>query len=181
MNIHRLLIVVTAAALTLGTAYSQTEERPIPRMPAKQELPDIDRAFLRDGTAVEWRLREIAAFGREHAKSGTARRLADEFGREKATAVSNLEDLAENRHFVLPPHDQKLRADWVRKGNFSDAQFIDAMVDELRSAVRIYEKASRSTDREIADLANRRLPELRKNFDAAHQEQLDLIDRSRRR
>ena len=177
----RTLLIALAAFSLAGAAHAQPAERPIPRMPAKQELPDDDRTFLRDAAAAEWRLREIAAVAREKVKDGKARDLSDNFGREKAAAVSDIEKLAGRKQVVLPPHDPKIRADWVRKGNFGDALFVDAMVDELRAAVRVYEQGARSTDREIADFANRRLNELRKQFESAREQQLDNIDRSRRR
>mgnify|MGYP006138032637 CR=1 FL=1 len=41
-------------SIALGTAYAQTDDRPIPRMPAKQELPDDDRAFLREVATRVW-------------------------------------------------------------------------------------------------------------------------------
>jgi hypothetical protein len=182
MNPRLVPVILALFSAAFVPAFSQTNnnERPIPRVPAKQELPDADRDFLRDAAAAEWRLQQIAAVAEDKVK-GAGRSLASAFGRDNSKAVSGIENLSRDKGVVLPPRDNKVRSDWVRKGNFGDAEFVDAMVHELRSAVRTFEQGARSQDRQIAEFANKRLTELRRQFDSAHKAQLENIDRSRRR
>ena len=77
------------------------------------------------------------------------------------TAANNeLASLAATKGVQLPPQNPDLVTDWSKKTDDVDATYVKKMVSDHEEAVKLFEKASKSTDADIAAFAQKTLPTL---------------------
>jgi putative membrane protein len=75
--------------------------------------------------------------------------------------------LAGNKGVTLPGPDESITEKWSKKDNGADKDYIDEMVSDHKEVVKLFEKASTSTDADIAAFATKMLPTLRHHLQMA--------------
>ena len=85
------------------------------------------------------------------------------------TAVANeLTNLAIAKGVTLPPADTaKLTEKWSKKDGNVDKKYLHEMIEDHEDTVKLFEKASKSDDADIAAFAQRTLPTLQHHLQMA--------------
>jgi len=82
-------------------------------------------------------------------------------------ANEELKALAAKKGVMLPAADTDLMRKWSKNNKDVEDEYLDEMVDDHQEAVKLFEKASRSSDPDIAAFAQKTLPKLRNHLELA--------------
>lgn len=172
-NTYALQCALLASALTLGTTLAAestqsssttTERRATATTSTSSDLARSDRNFLEK--AVQSGLKEVnvsqAVVSR--VTNPQVKQFADMLVTEHSRANAELMTLAASKGVELPAKELKPADKWTKKTDEVDEDYMEEMVSDHENAVKLYEKASKSEDREIAAFARKTLPKLQQHF-----------------
>ncbi|SRR6266540_574586 len=86
---------------------------------------------------------------------------------DHSKANAELMALAAKKGVTLPPKETKFESKWSKKTKDLDEDYMKEMVDDHEDAVKLFEKASKSDDAEIAAFAQKTLPTLQQHLTMA--------------
>jgi putative membrane protein len=79
---------------------------------------------------------------------------------DHTAAGADLSALAASKNVTLPQPDPSIAEDWSKKTGDIDSKYVKEMVSDHEEAVKLFEKATKSTDADIAAFAQKTLPTL---------------------
>lgn len=82
-------------------------------------------------------------------------------------ANAELMALASSKGITLPVQETKFAEKWSKKSDEVDEDYMEEMVSDHEDAVKLFEKASKSKDPEIAAFAAKTLPKLQQHLTMA--------------
>jgi putative membrane protein len=169
---HHLAAALLAVTLCGGLA-AQVAPTPTPT-PADATLPSPtptptpetgkvshhDKEFLKK--AAKSGMAEIAISQAviDHLSNADLKAFAQQMVTDHTAANNELASLAATKGVMLPPQDPDLITDWSKKTDDVDRTYVKKMVSDHESAVKLFEKASKSSDADIAAFAQKTLPTL---------------------
>jgi len=143
-----------------------------PAMAGNSNLAHHDRAFIEK--AVKCGLKEVAV---SQAVTGRLsnpqlRDFASNMVTDHTAANSELMRLAASKGVALPSEKEdkmtaKLTEKWSDKSGNVDKKYLSEMIEDHEDAVKLYEKASKSADMDIASFAQKTLPTLQHHLSMA--------------
>jgi putative membrane protein len=77
---------------------------------------------------------------------------------DHTAAAAELATLAASKDVQLPPADSSVADEWSKKTGDVDGKYIKEMVSDHEDAVKLFEKATKSTDTDVAAFAQKTLP-----------------------
>lgn len=172
-NSHALQCALLASALTLGTTLSAestsssataTERRATATTSADSNLARSDRNFLEK--AAQSGLKEVSVSQGvlNRITNPQVKQFAEMMVSEHSRANAELMTLAASKGVTLPAKETKFADKWSKKTDEVDEDYMEEMVDDHDNAVKLYEKAAKSEDAEIAAFARKTLPKLQQHF-----------------
>lgn len=131
------------------------------------DLDHADRAFF--DKAAKSGMKEVAVSQAVLSKLGTS--AGQEFAQTMITDHSKanyeLQQLAARKGVTLPTDDGKAAKKWSEKTKDIDEDYFDEMVDDHKDAVKLFEKAAKSDDPDVAAFAQKTLPTLQHHLEMA--------------
>ncbi|HTO04728.1 MAG TPA: DUF4142 domain-containing protein [Opitutus sp.] len=172
-NSYALQCALLASALTLGTTLSAesarssattTERRATATTPTTAKLARSDRNFLEK--AVHAGLKEVSVSQGvlSRVTNPQVKHFAEMMVSEHSQANTELTSLAASKGVMLPAKETKFAEKWTKKTGDVDEDYMEEMVSDHDEAVKLYEKAAKSEDPEIAAFARKTLPKLQQHF-----------------
>ena len=167
-------VALLLGACLVSNLSAQTEALPNSPTPSGQatatvSLDHSDRSFLEK--AAKSGMKEVdvsqAVVGR--LTNPQVRDFAQMMVNDHTSANSELMALAARRGVTLPADKPKYADKWSRKGGDLDEDYIGEMKDDHEDAVKLFEKAAKSNDPEIAAFAQKTLPTLEHHLELAKQ------------
>ena len=172
-NSYALQCALLASAMTLGTTLSAestqststtTERRAAATASTDADLARSDRNFLEK--AVQSGLKEVnvsqAVLTR--VTNPQVKQFAEMMVTEHSRANAELMTLATSKGVTVPAKELKPADKWSKKTDELDEDYMEEMVSDHDNAVKLYEKATKSEDAEIAAFAQKTLPKLQQHF-----------------
>lgn len=132
------------------------------------DLSHSDRSFF--DKAAKGGMKEVAVSQAVLSKLGTpsAQQFAQTMITDHSKANYELQQLAARKGVTLPEDDTaKLSKKWGEKTKDVEEDYFDEMVDDHQDAVKLFEKAAKSDDPDIAAFAQKTLPTLQHHLDMA--------------
>ncbi len=172
-------IVVSAAAVT---AWAQTPTVSTTPTPAQDQSGGLHRANAEKSTLASSDRRFVAkaaelgteevAVSRVVARAATdprVRAFATEMVSAHQKVDQELADLAAHRGLMLPPQNENVSR-WTREDPKSlGADYVSQMESAHEKMINLFEKAARSDDADVATLAEKTLPDLRRHYTMARE------------
>jgi putative membrane protein len=163
-------LAATLAAQTPDTSTQPSMTTPATAsstMPDNSKLAHHDKSFLKK--AAEGGMKEVAV---SQAVLGNltnpqVRDFASMMVTDHTAANNELMALAMAKGVALPPADPKLMEKWSDKTGNVDKKYIHEMVEDHEATVKLFEKAAKSDDADIAAFANKTLPTLQHHLQMA--------------
>lgn len=161
-NSYALQCAFLASALTLGTTLSAestqststtTERRATAATSTDSKVARSDRNFLEK--AVQSGLKEVSVSQGvlSRVTNPQVKQFAEMMVSEHTRANAELMSLAASKGVTLPAKETKFAEKWSKKTDEVDEDYMEEMVSDHEDAVKLYEKASKSEDAEIAAFA----------------------------
>jgi putative membrane protein len=183
-NTYALQCALLASALTLSTTLSAestqsssttTERRATATTSTESNLDRNDRNFLEK--AVQSGLKEVDVSQSvvNRLTNPQVKQFAEMMVTEHSRANAELMSLAAAKGVTAPAKESKFAEKWSKKTDELDEDYMEEMVEDHENAVKLYEKASKSEDAEIAAFARKTLPKLQQHF-AQAKELEKLVD-----
>lgn len=96
----------------------------------------------------------------DHLTNPQLKQFAQTMITDHSAANTELAKLAASKNFDLPPQDPSIADEWSKKTGNVDSDYVKEMVSDHEGAVKLFEKASKSEDPDIAAFAQKTLPTL---------------------
>ncbi len=162
-------ILAASLAATLAAQTTDTSATPSApaTMPDNSKLAHHDKAFLRK--AAECGMKEVAVSQAVMARltNPQVQGFANAMVTDHTAANNELMALAVAKGFTLPAADPKVTDKWSEKSGELDKKYIKEMVEDHEDAVKLFEKAGKSDDPDIAAFAIKTLPTLQHHLEMA--------------
>lgn len=159
-------LAATLAAQTTETKSSVTTTATTSTTGATK-LAHHDRAFIEK--AANCGMKEVAVsqavMGR--LANPQVRDFANAMVTDHTAANHELATLAAAKGVILPVADPKTTEKWSDKSGNVDKKYLHEMIEDHEDAVKLFEKAGKSDDAEIAGFAQRTLPTLQRHLQMA--------------
>jgi len=95
----------------------------------------------------------------DHLSNAQLKILAETMVTDHAAIKTDLVALAQKKGVELPAKDQSALTDeWSKKTDDVDRAYVKQMVSDHEGAVKLFEKASKSADQDVAAFAQKTLP-----------------------
>lgn len=133
------------------------------------KLKHSDKAFFEKAAKSGMKEVEISQGTLEHLTNPQVKSFAQMMVTDHSQANQELMALAAKKGVTLPSKDLKYDEKWSKKTNDKDLDedYIKQMVDDHEEAVKLFEKAAKSDDAEIAAFAQKTLPTLQHHLTMA--------------
>jgi len=165
-----------AAQTTDTTSGSTTASTPAntdinyPRSKDDANVKHHDRAFLEK--AAKGGMKEVAVSEAVAGRLTNAqvRGFADQMVKDHTDVNNQVMALAAQKGVTLPDmtkKDEKLNEKWSDKGGDLDKKYIKEMIEDHEETVKLFEKAAKSDDADIASFAQKTLPSLQHHLGMA--------------
>jgi len=159
-------------ATSSSSASTMADTSTPPATAGSTHLAHHDRAFIEK--AVKCGLKEVAV---SQAVTGRLsnpqlRDFANNMVTDHTAANNELMRLAASKGVVLPSEKDdtmtaKLTEKWSDKSGNVDKKYLSEMIDDHEDAVKLFEKAAKSDDADIASFAQKTLPTLQHHLSMA--------------
>jgi len=129
-----------------------------------------DRAFFEKAAKAGMKEVEISQSTLDHLSNPQVKSFAQMMVSDHSQANQELMALAAKKGVTLPSKELKYDEKWSKKATKDkdlDEDYIKQMVDDHEEAVKLFEKASKSDDTEIAAFAQKTLPTLQHHLTMA--------------
>jgi len=133
---------------------------PTPTPTENANLSHGDKAFLKKAAKSGMAEVAISEAVMDHLSNAQLKSFAQMMVTDHTAANNELASLAATKGVQLPPQNPDLVTDWSKKTDDVDATYVKKMVSDHEEAVKLFEKASKSTDADIAAFAQKTLPTL---------------------
>ncbi len=156
--------------VTLSLSTTLPAQNPQPGSPTRndmttQNLSRSDRDFLEKAAKSGMEEVEISQIVSTRLSNSQVRELAGMMVKDHTTVNSELTNLAARKGVALPSDMMKATEKWSTKAVDDLAQdYLEALQDDHQEAVKLFEKASKSEDAEIAAFAMKHLPSLQRHL-----------------
>lgn len=134
------------------------------------ELTLRNRAFLEKASKASGKEIEISQAALNHLTSERARSLAEGVIADHQKIRDELVGLATARGLTPPVETDRYLSEWSRKSEGLEKDYLKQMQEDHREALKLFEKATESNDKEIAAFAKKTLPILQRHLTMANDE-----------
>lgn len=132
------------------------------------KLSRSDRNFFEEAAKSGMKEVEVSSAVKDRLTNPQVRSFADMMVSDHSMANTELQTLAAAKGVTLPADKKDHGEKWARKDTKDmelDKDYVEAMEDDHEEAVKLFEKASKSDDAEIAAFAQKTLPKLQQHLD----------------
>jgi putative membrane protein len=159
-------------AMSLFTGlYAQNEalpNSPAPITPLSTEKPaHADRAFFEKAAKAGMKEVEVSQAVLGRLTNPQVRDFAQMVIADHSTANSQLTALAVSKGVTLPATSMKVGEKWSKKDGDLDEDYIEEMKEDHEDTVKLFEKAAKSNDADVAAFAQKTLPTLLHHLEMA--------------
>ena len=164
-------LLATSLAATLMAQSTETRSSVTTTAPSSTtdatKLAHHDHAFIEK--AAKSGMKEVAV---SQAVMGSltnpqVREFANSMVADHTAANNELVNLAARKGVALPAADPKATEKWSDKSGNVDKKYLHEMIEDHEDAVKLFEKACKSDDADIAAFAQRTLPTLQHHLQMA--------------
>lgn len=135
--------------------------------PGGANLSHGDKAFLKKAAKSGMTEVAISEAVLDHLSNAQLKSFAQMMVTDHTAANNELASLAASKGVQLPPQNPDLVTDWSKKTDDVDSTYLKKMVSDHEEAVKLFEKASKSSDPDIAAFAQKTLPTLQHHLGMA--------------
>jgi putative membrane protein len=168
-------IVTLATALVAQTepaASTPARDARAPRqagndMNKDNKLSHADRNFFEEAAKSGMKEVEVSAAVKGRLANTEVGSFADQMVADHSAANTELMALAARKGVTLPADKKDYAEKWSKNQKNVDEDYIKTMEDDHEKAVKLFEKASKSDDADIAAFAQKTLPKLQMHLDHA--------------
>jgi putative membrane protein len=170
-------VAVTLLAASLCTSLI-AQITPTPTMTPKEPASDTatesslshhDRAFMKKAAAAGMKEIDVSRAVMDRLSNSHGKDLAQMMITDHTAAGEELATLAANKGVKLPAEDVSISADWAKKTGDIDSLYAKEMVADHEGAVKLFEKATSSSDPDVAAFARKTLPTLQHHLEMAQE------------
>jgi putative membrane protein len=156
------LVVACSLSASLVAQMEPTQvPSPTPTSAPAKEVSHADRSFMRKAAAAGAKEIAISQAVMDHLTNPQAKAFAQQMVTDHTAVNTDLMALAEQKGVQLSPRDDSsLSAEWSKKVDGVDRDYAKTMVSDHEEAVKLFEKASKSEDPDVAAFAQKTLPTL---------------------
>lgn len=155
-------LTIQAAEVTGATATTTTTTVD------NTKLAHHDRAFFEKAAKSGMKEVAVSQAVMGNLTNQSVRDFANTMVTDHTAANTELMALAARKGVTLPMNDTaKLTEKWSEKGGNVDKKYVHEMVEDHEDAVKLFEKASKSEDADIAAFAQKTLPTLQHHLGMA--------------
>lgn len=132
------------------------------------KLSHADRNFFEEAAKSGMKEVEVSNAVKARLTNAQVRSFAEMMVSDHTGANAELKSLAAAKGVTLPADKKDHGEKWARKDTKDmelDKDYVEAMEDDHEDAVKLFEKASKSDDAEIAAFAQKTLPKLQQHLD----------------
>jgi putative membrane protein len=163
-------IMVAASLLTSLSAQTPATPKNTDRPDASMrqdnnKLDHGDRAFFEKAAKSGMKEVDVSQAVASRLTDAQVRNFAQSMISDHSSANSELTALAARKGVVLPADKMKATEKWSKKDHDLDGDYLKEMEDDHEEAVKLFEKASKSDDADIASFAQKTLPTLRHHLE----------------
>lgn len=172
-NSYGLLRGCSAAVLAASLASmlpAQTDPTPTPTAAAAAEsgLSHSDRSFIKKAAKAGMKEITVSQAVVDHLSNAQAKAFAQQMVTDHTAANNALMALAQQKGVEIPAKDESsLTEDWSKKTGDVDRAYVKEMVSDHEEAVKLFEKATQSSDPDVAAFAQKTLPTLQHHLSMA--------------
>lgn len=167
---------VLLTATLVSTLSAQSEALPNSAAPTKETTARAnmttashsDRSFLEKALKAGMKEVNVSKAVEARLMNPEAKAFAQMMVAEHTTVDSELMALAARKGVALPTNDMKTVEKWSKKTKDIDEDYIKEMKEDHEEAVKLFEKASKSEDADIAAFARKTLPALQHHLSVAN-------------
>jgi putative membrane protein len=131
------------------------------------DLDHSDRAFLEKAAKSGAKEVAVSEAVQSQLTLPDARNFVQMMVTDHTKANEELKALAAKKGVTLPAESPKFAKKWSEKNKDADHDYLKEMVDDHEEAVKLFEKAAKSKDADIAAFAEKTLPTLRHHLELA--------------
>ncbi len=135
------------------------------------DLSRDDRQFFEKAAKSGVKEVEVSSAVLPKLTTPAVREYAQMMVAHHTAANEELKALASRKGVTLPANDGDFAKKWSKNDKDVADEYLDEMVDDHQEAVALFEKASRSSDPDVAAFAQKTLPKLRQHLDLARTHQ----------
>jgi putative membrane protein len=164
------LLAQTEALPNTPTPSSDTDTpraRQADRTGDNNKLSRADRNFFEEAAKSGMKEVEVSNAVKGRLANTQVNAFAEMMVADHTAANAELQALASRKGIMLPADKKDYTEKWTKKDGKIDEDYIETMEDDHEKAVRLFEKASKSEDPEIAAFAQKTLPKLQHHLDQA--------------
>jgi putative membrane protein len=130
-------------------------------------LSRSDRQFFEKAAHSGMKEVEVSQAALPNLTTPEAKSFAQMMVADHTAANEKLKALATKKGVVLPAPDLRLAAKWSKQDRDMDKDYWKEMVEDHKEAVKLFEKAMKSDDAEVAAFAAETLPKLQQHLTMA--------------
>jgi len=128
---------------------------------ADSAVSHSSRSFMRKAAKAGMKEITVSQAVMDHLSNAQLKSFAQQMVTDHTAANTGLMALAQQKGVELPAKDESSLADeWSRKTDNVDRTYVKEMVSDHEGAVKLFERASKSGDPEVAAFAQKTLPTL---------------------
>ncbi|MDB6095055.1 MAG: hypothetical protein JWM32_2617 [Verrucomicrobia bacterium] len=163
---HLLRCATFAVGATLAT-YAAHAAQSDTTMADSSKLSHGDRAFFEKAAKSGMKEVAVSQAVTDRLMNAQVKDLAQMMIADHTAANNELSGLAARKGVTLPAGDPKIAEKWGKKDKGVDKDYLGEMVEDHEDAVKLFEKASKSDDADIAAWAQKTLPALQHHLEMA--------------
>jgi putative membrane protein len=131
------------------------------------KLSHADRNFFEEAAKSGMKEVEVSTAVKGRLTNPQVSSFADMMVTDHTAANTELQALAAKKGVTLPTEKKDYTKKWSKNEKDLDEDYIKAMEDDHEDAVKLFEKASKSDDPDIAAFAQKTLPKLQQHLEHA--------------
>lgn len=132
---------------------------------ASAELDHGDKAFFEKAAKAGMKEVTVSEQALTHLTNPGIRDFAQMMVTDHTKANQELTALAAKKGVALPGPEPKWAKKWANNDKDVDDEYVSEMADDHKEAVKLFEKASKSSDPDVAAFAQRTLPTLQHHLE----------------
>jgi len=166
---RRAACLVTLALFTTLSAQNEAlPNSPAPATPrATEKTSRADHTFFEKAAKGGAKEVDVSRAVVERLTNPQVKEFAQTMIATHSDTNAQLTSLAVSKGITLPADSMKIGEKWATKGGDLDEDYVEEMKDDHEDAVKLYEKAAKSGDPEVAAFAQKTLPTLLHHLEMA--------------
>ncbi len=136
-----------------------TPDQPPPNE-AEGALKHHDRAFMMKAAKAGDKEIAVSQAVMDKLSNPQVKAFAQSMITDHTAAGAELATLAASKNVTLPQPNPSVAEDWAKKSGDIESKYVKEMVSDHEEAVKLFEKAAKSTDADVAAFAEKTLPTL---------------------